>query len=272
MIFYFSGTGNSLYAAKNIARHHGEELVSISVAANSGSESYEYNLRDNEIIGFVYPVYAWGPPGIVLAFIEKLKLRNYQGNYIFSVATCAGNIGNTMEVMDSCLRKKGMKLNSGFSLKMPNNYIIIGDIDSKALEKEKLSAAEEGLKHINHIIKQRKTGEFRVEKGFLPWLFTGLINPMFQKKAIDTTKFYANDHCTGCGICEKVCNCNNIQVNERPQWGKRCTQCLACIHYCPEKAVQYGKGTEKKGRYTNPNIGIDEVLKNWDYRNLPKKD
>ncbi|WP_068556624.1 hypothetical protein [Thermotalea metallivorans] len=65
---------------------------------------------------------------------------------------------------------------------MPNNHIIIGDIDSKMLEKEKLSAAEEGLQHINHIIEQRKTGEFMVVKGFLPWLLTGLLNPMLQKK------------------------------------------------------------------------------------------
>lgn len=259
MIFYFSGTGNSLYAAKSIARHNSEELVSISAAVNSGDKFYEYSLKDNEIIGFIYPVYAWGPPGMVLEFIEKLKLNNYRDNYIFSVATCGDNIGNTMKVMEECLKKKGINLNSGFSIKMPNNYILMGDVDSKELEKEKLFAADGTLKNINNAIEQRITGVFRVEKGFLPWLLTGFVNPMFNKFAIDTTKFYVNDNCTGCGICERVCNCNSIKVNERPQWGKRCTQCLACIHYCPAKAIQYGRGTEKKGRYTNPNIRIDEI-------------
>lgn len=261
MIFYFSGTGNSLYAAKKIARHNNEELVSISAVVNSGDGFYEYNLRDNEIIGFVYPIYAWGPPKIVLEFIEKLKLGNYQGNYLFSVATCGGSIGNTMKVMDDCLSKKGLSLNSGFSIKMPNNYILMGDVDSKELEKEKLSAAEGTLEYINHAIERRITGEFKVEKGFLPWLLTGFINPMFNKNAIEPSKFYVNDHCRGCGICEKVCNCKNIKVIGRPQWGKRCTQCLACIHYCPSKAIQYGKVTENKGRYTNPNISIDEIFK-----------
>jgi flavodoxin/NAD-dependent dihydropyrimidine dehydrogenase PreA subunit len=261
MIFYFSGTGNSLYVAKSIAQNNSEELVSISATLNRGDEYYEYFLKDGEIIGFVFPVYAWGPPKMVVEFIEKLKLSNYHSNYIFSAVTCGGNIGNTMKVMADCLKKKGISLNSGFSIKMPNNYIIMGNVDSKEIEKEKLSRADETLKNINSTIKQKTTNIFKLEKGFLPWLLTGVINPMFNKNAVNTTKFYANDNCTGCGICKKVCNCNNIKVSEKVQWGKNCIQCLACIHYCPVKAIQYGSGTEKKGRYTNPNISIDEMSK-----------
>ncbi|WP_052675849.1 EFR1 family ferrodoxin [Paenibacillus sp. IHBB 10380] len=108
---------------------------------------------------------------------------------------------------------------------------------------------------------RRVTGEFKVEKGALPWLLTGIINPMFNKKAIDTTKFHVNDRCTNCDTCERVCNCNNIKVDDKPQWGQRCTLCLVCVHYCPVSAIQYGKETEKKGRYTNPNIRIDEMVR-----------
>lgn len=256
MIFYFSGTGNSLYAAKMIARHTNEEVISIAAAENKEEEFHEYRLKDDEIVGFVHPVYAWGPPGIVLAFIKKLKLTNYRGNYVFSVVTYGGSIGNTMSVMRNGLRKKGISLNSGYSINMPNNYIIMGDVDSKEREREKLSTAEETLKQINRAIERRATGEFKVAKGNLPWLLTGLINPMFSKKAIDPAKFYADQQCTGCGTCEKVCSCKNIKVEERPLWGQRCTLCLACIHYCPSKAIQYGNATLKKGRYTNPNITI----------------
>lgn len=259
MIFYFTGTGNSLYAAKNVAQHFGEELISISAAVNSSNQPYEYNLKENEIVGFVYPVYAWGPPGIVLKFIENLKLNNYREHYIFSIATCGANIGNTMKVLDEHLGEKGIRLNSGFSLIMPNNYIIMGDIDKNEVQKEKLLKTDAVLKDINKVIDQKAKGVFMLEKGFLPGLLTGFVNPMFNKNAIDTAKFYASDDCTHCGICEKVCNCNNIKVNGKPSWGKNCTQCLACIHYCPVKAVQYGKGTGKKGRYTNPYVSVDEL-------------
>lgn len=261
MIFYFSGTGNSLYAAKMIALHTGEKLISIAEAENRAEESHEYCLRDDEIAGFVYPVYAWGPPTIVLEFIEKLHLNNYRGNYVFSIVTCGGSIGNTMKVMQNRLRKKDILLNSGFSIPMPNNYIMMGDVDSKEVEHKKLTASDETLKYINHAIDQRVNGEFKVQKGPLPWLLTGIINPLFNKNAIDTTKFQADHRCTGCGTCEKICNLNNIKVDEKPQWGQRCSQCLACVHYCPMKAIQYGKETEKKGRYTNPKIAISEMFR-----------
>lgn len=261
MIFYFSGTGNSFYVAKSIAAHNSEELVSIAATVNAGDRKYEYSLKDNEVIGFVYPVYAWGPPKIVLEFIEGLELNNYGNHFTFSVATCGGNIGNTMKVMENSLKKKGISLNSGFSVVMPNNYILMGDVDSKELEKEKLSSADAVLKIINDTIEKKTKGVFELEKGSVPWLLTGLINPMFNKNAINTAKFYADENCNGCGICEKVCNCNSIKLKEKPHWGKDCTQCLACIHYCPSKAIQYGKSTEKKGRYNNPKVSLEEIYK-----------
>ncbi|MBC2582629.1 EFR1 family ferrodoxin [Clostridium sp. DJ247] len=262
MIFYFSGTGNSLQVAKNIAEHNDEKLISIASKMNSKGGKFDYTLKDNEIIGFVYPVYAWAPPKMVLDFINKLKLNNYKDNYIFSVATCGGNIGNTMKVMSIALKKNNLDLDSGFSISMPSNYIIMGDVDSKEEEHRKLLAAEETLKNINYVVKERKKKVFQVVKGHMPGILTGIINPLFNKGAMNTKKFYANDNCTGCGICQSVCNCNNIKIEEKPKWGKICSLCLACIHFCPVRAVQYGKETERKGRYKNPNVSVEEMRVN----------
>lgn len=255
MIFYFTGTGNSLQAAKNIAWHNNQELISIAKEMNSLDGKFQYTLKEGEIIGFIFPVYAWAPPKMVIDFIKKLKFNNYNNNYIFSVATCGENIGNTMKFLNNILKKNNMKLTSGFSLKMPNNYIIMGDIDSKKVQTEKLSAAEEALRNINKIIKEKNEGVFIVKKGLFPGILTSVINPLFNKNAISTKKFRVSDKCNSCGLCQKVCNSNTIRVNKNPQWGDKCTQCLACIHICPVKAIQYGKTTEQKGRYINPNIG-----------------
>lgn len=262
MIFYFSGTGNSLQVAKSIAEDNDDRLISIAAEMNKKDADFNYTLKDNEVIGFVYPVYAWAPPKMVIELIEKLKLNNYKDNYIFSVATCGANIGNTMKVLGDALRKKNLNLNSGFSIEMPNNYIIMGNVDSKEIEKKKLLAAEESLKNINKVIKERKKNIFQITKGAMPGLLTGVINPLFAKGAANTKKFYAKDNCTGCGICESVCNCKTIKVEGKPKWGKVCTQCLACIHLCPVGAIQYGKGTESKGRYKNPNITVEEMKVN----------
>lgn len=261
MIFYFTGTGNSLQVAKNIAKHSDEKLISIAKIMSDKNSSFNYNLAEDESIGFVFPIYSWGPPKMVLEFINKLKLINCNSNYIYTVVTCGANIGNTMKVMEAALKKKNLILDSGFSIVMPNNYIIIGDVDSKRAEEKKLIEAEETLNKINEVIKKKTKGVFKVSKGFVPFLLTGVINPLFNKGAIDTKKFYANDSCTSCGICEGVCNCNTIKVNKKPTWGDECSQCLACVHLCPVNAIQYGKGTEKKGRYKNPNVAVNEMIK-----------
>lgn len=259
MIFYFSGTGNSLYAAKKIGKYNKENLVSIASIMNSKDGCYEYTLEDNEAIGFVYPVYSWAPPKMVLQFIEKLKFSNYKNNYIFTVATCGKNIGNTMKVMDASLKKRSLSLMTGFSIQMPNNYMVFGDVDTKEVEQKKLLDADTRLNRINKIIEERKEGIYEVEKGILPGVLTSIINPLFNKNAINTKKFYVNDKCTGCGICESVCNCKSIKVGEKPAWGEKCSLCLACVNLCPAKAIQYGKETEGKGRYRNPNIDLNEM-------------
>lgn len=259
MIFYFSGTGNSLYVAKNIAQHTNENIISISAAMNDEAGSYEYTLKDNETIGFVYPIYAWAPPQRVINYINKLKFNNYKDNYIFTVATCGANIGSTVKLLETCLKKKGLKLDSGFSIVMPNNYMVAGDVDKKEVEQKKLLLVEDSLKKINKIINDRKAEVYEVEKGFMPGVLTTIVNPLFNKFAINTKKFYVNDKCIGCGLCESVCNTRTIKVDGKPVWGKECTQCLACVNLCPTKAIQCGKSTENKGRYKNPNIKVEEL-------------
>ncbi len=260
MIFYFSGTGNSLAITKVISTEQNEELISISALMSKGNDEYKFDLKENEIIGFIYPIYAWAPPQMVLDFIAKLTFSNYNKNYTFSIATCGENIGNTMKVLSNSLNKKGIILNSGFSIKMPNNYIILGNTDSKEIVDKKLRDAEEYLKKINGIIKERKTEVYELEKGIMPSVLTNIINPMFNKHAMDTKKFYVTQKCTSCNLCEKICNCKNITVLDKPKWGKKCSQCLACLHYCPVQAIQYGKNSEKKGRYTNPNVSPTEMI------------
>lgn len=263
MIFYFSGTGNSLQVAKAIGKENNLEVISIASIMNNKKGCYSYELKEQEPIGFVFPVYAWGPPWMVLKFIDKLKLTNYKNNYSFTVVTCGANIGNTLKLIQGSMKKKQMSLNSGFSIVMPNNYIIMGDVDSKEIEKQKLIGAEKSIEEINKIINEKRDGEFKVLKGRMPSILTSVINPLFNKNAMKTKKFYANDKCTACGICENVCNSNCIKVIERPHWEGSCSQCLACINFCPVHAIQYGKGTEKKGRYRNPNISIEEMKVNF---------
>lgn len=259
MIFYFSGTGNSLYVAKNIGEKNEEKLVSIASAVNSNLEVYEYTLKESEVVGFVYPIYAWAPPKMVFEFIKKLKLNNYNNNYIFLAETFAGSSGSAVNMLKEALEKKNFKLNGWFSVVMPTNYIVVGNGETKESQDKKLKEAEENLKHINNSIKERIENSHLIKKEIFKKALTVIVNPLFDKFAVNTKKFYATDKCNGCKLCEDVCNCKTIKVQGKPVWGPECTQCFACINVCPTRAIQFGKGTENKTRYKNPNINVTEL-------------
>ena len=252
MIFYFSGTGNSLDVAQQMAGYCNDSIVSIADEMKNNKDIYEYSLVENEAVGFVYPVYAWAPPTIVTDFISKLSISIADEPYIYSIATCGENIGNTMDVLNKALVKNSFHLDSGFSIIMPNNYILMWDVDSKEEASKRLENSKERILSLSKVILNRESKVFQIEKGPVPFIFTGVINPLFNKFAMETKNFYAEDTCTGCGLCEEICPTKNIIVSGKPAWGSVCTQCLACIHRCPEKAIQYGKKTKARGRYVNP--------------------
>jgi ferredoxin len=253
MIFYFTGTGNSLYAADKIAGAQGDQLYSIAKLMDQKKETLHYNFGENELLGLVFPIYAWGPPKIVLNFIRKLHIT---GNpYIFSLCTCGGEEGNTTKVIRKALAAKGLSLGSAFSLSMPNNYIVGNfDLEPKDSAAEKLNAAELMLAEINTTIGQRENNVYLTIPGKYAALKTSLANPMFNRFALNTGQFFADDACTRCGLCEKICPVHTISMADKPVWGKACTQCMACISRCPARAIQYGKGTAKKGRYCHPDL------------------
>lgn len=250
MLFYFSGTNNSKYIAQEIAKNNHLSLVSIADEMKNKSNTFSYSLGEDESIGFVFPVYAWAPPKIVIDFIKKCEFQGYNNNYVFSVCTCEEDIGYTMRCISEYLNEKRIKLHSGFSVVMPNNYMLHNiEVDTQDIADRKLKQADITLEKINRIITGKQKNIFDLEVGKNPFIRTKLINPMFYKFVINPKNFYAEDTCIKCKLCEKICPTDNIKVDHKPKWGKTCTFCLACINRCPVRAIQYGKSTKTKGRY-----------------------
>ena len=79
---------------------------------------------------------------------------------------------------------------------------------------------------------------------------SGPVNPIFYSFFVKANAFTAGDACIGCGHCAGLCPTNSITIqNGKPVWGGDCTHCMACICYCPTKAIEYGKKSQGKPRY-----------------------
>ncbi|MDR2194165.1 MAG: 4Fe-4S binding protein [Treponema sp.] len=62
-------------------------------------------------------------------------------------------------------------------------------------------------------------------------------------------KFTVNNNCTGCGICEKVCPVDNIEIlNNKPQYKHHCEQQdFLCFAAKAARATVWLGGIVKRG-------------------------
>lgn len=249
MIFYFSGTGNSKWVADSIADNTGEHTLSMAEAIHG--RDFIFELSDDEVLGFVFPVHAWGLPLIVIRFISQIRIVNYSCQYVFFVMTCGDDTGLAPNLFVKALNRHGLHCNGGFSVQMPNSYILMPgfDIDSKAVQKDKLAKGSERIKEISAYINNREN-RFTCHKGVFPALKTYILKPLFFKYMIDDKPFHIEGACNMCRVCEHSCPVSNIHLKGgEPVWSGHCIMCLACIHRCPSGIIQYGNRTQNKGRY-----------------------
>ncbi|NLW92432.1 MAG: 4Fe-4S binding protein [Syntrophomonadaceae bacterium] len=254
-IFYLTGTGNSLWAARVLAQDLGKtELISIN--------KWMENRREikSKVIGLVFPVHIWGVPHKVLEFLDELK--DMQPEYIFAVANNAGQVSNTLIQLQKMMERKGMKLSSGWSVILPSNYIPWGGPGPLEEQNVRFREARIKLSAVASRIRERK--EMPVEKGPL-WqriVFTWLYNLTFDMVPKMDNKFWVDDRCNRCGLCVKLCPEHNVTLeDDKLIWNHRCEQCFACLQWCPEECMQYGKKTPQYERYHHPEIKAKDIMR-----------
>lgn len=251
MIFYFSGTGNSRQIALKLAKRFEIQALDIAQEMKGQKGLLKYALEEDDLLGLVYPIHAWGPPQIMLDFISRLELSGGHP-YVFSLATCASEEGKASWLLSNALKKRKISLNQSTTLIMPNNYMLGRGLEPREVQEKKLTDAEMKLDELMTGMARRKASSEDVFHGPLPWLMTLLVNPLFRKFALDSRPFYATEGCIQCGICVSACPIGSISLREAPVWDKACTMCFSCINRCPVEVIQYGKRSLNKGRYVHP--------------------
>ena len=270
MIFYFSGTGNSKWAAKTLALETGDTLVSIPEVINSNCS---FTMEKDEHVGFIFPIHGWRVPNIVKEFLTKLTIKtlgedtSHVKHYCFCLVTAGDSIGKAMERFQQQL--KSVTVNDALSLKavcsliMPESYVGLPgmDVDTKEKELEKKELASKQLKEFSNILKQHPHkdsnqiwGWNQLIRGPIPSFFSGPVGGFFERFLITDKPFHVDSRrCVKCGICANVCPVSDIKggLGFEPEWlhNGKCLTCFSCYHHCPHHAIEFGKRTQKKGQY-----------------------
>ncbi len=251
-IFYFTGTGNSLWVARKLSSNlQDSEIIPILNPSMEG-------LEDSETVGVVFPVYMHRIPYLVTDFIKTLPKLNY----LYAVAVNAGDTGQAFSYFNKQLSTKPNGLKAGFSIVTPSNYLPFGEAVTGEKRERLLNTAKAKLDRISGIIRERKIFFDKEDEFFKKNIFPGMLYSAGYKflKSLDK-KFYVDESCTSCGICEKVCPVGNItRPVGLPVWNKVCQMCFACINLCPENSIQYGKKTPGMKRYKNSEVSVADII------------
>lgn len=254
VIFYFSGTGNCLKVARDLAQALGDTQVKSIPKLDPGQDLSAFGR-----VGIVYPVYMFGLPLIVADFIGKLKITPEQ--YVFTVATYGGKSGSAPVQVARLFGQKGICLCGQFGIKMPGNYTPLYGALPAEKQQELFRKEQESIEIITSIIRAGKEQAAKKDFFLFVWLSGLLYNACSPKIPFLDKKFWSSQRCNSCGVCVRACPVGNIELSEgKPKWLHRCQQCMACLQWCPQEAIEYGKSTVGRKRYHHPAVKLQDIL------------
>ncbi len=261
MILYFSGTGNSLAIARQLAERLNEPLLPLIEAVGQ-------DLTNEKRIGLVFPTYDFNLPPAMPEMLSRLNIS--PRSYVFTVITCGSMAGNCVWVLRRILREKGIELAYSHKVSVPDNSALaFGRNPNKQLGK---------FEHVPARMEQI-ISELQAESHTLHYSWFSLLSWLLGRPAVERGMIHYlgpkvnPDKCIGCNTCVRVCPMNNIRLIEREEpmansqkptalIADRCTVCLACVHVCPQQAISTnGREALKERQYRHPQIKLKDLLK-----------
>ncbi|MBO7703486.1 MAG: EFR1 family ferrodoxin [Solobacterium sp.] len=250
VIFCYSGTGNCLDLAKNIAAKLKDTDIIMMRSA-----PVKTDVRDAKRVGFIFPCYGGGAAGDVLDYVKQIKVDPM--SYTFGIVSCAAYPGTGLADLQKIIPLNYWNVVSHqcsciwlfpHTLMMPRM-----NAEEAQVRSERLAAmiADDILAGITTKKNPSDNPLNRLEH--MGW-------PLIAKKK--AAQFAVSNACIGCGQCASLCPKNNIRLeNGKPVFGTSCIQCLGCLQYCPQSAISIGKITDKREHYHNPNVSAEELMK-----------
>ena len=249
VIFCYSGTGNCLDLAKNIARALGDTDIIMMRSA-----PVKTDVRDAARVGFIFPCYGGGAAGDVLEYARSIQVS--PESYTFGVVMCSAYPGTGLGELNRIIPLDywtAVTHQCSCIWLFPHTLMLPRMNAEKAQQRSETLAKKIGADVLAKKKKSKQPGRNplnRAENKAWPLIARS------KSKA-----FRVSDACIGCGQCVKLCPKGNIRLeNGRAVIGQNCLQCLGCLQYCPKSAISIGKITDKREHYHNPKVRATDLM------------
>jgi ferredoxin len=244
-IYYFSGTGNTLLACREVAETLGERGVEARLHPIEHSDPSK--IVPGHTLGIAFPGAAAVTYPIVYDFIRGLPPGGGVG--AFALATLGGGTLNVNGHIRGMLEAKGYTPLGAKEIRMPFNTLIRKYDDKRV--KEQIKRGEKAAHDFAVDLAEGEAHWLRIP--LLPdfaawalgsrraWSFYGSLTPLHRD----------DEKCTGCGLCERICPAKAMRVGARVENLPGCQLCLRCVSYCPSEALYYARNLFARYRAVN---------------------
>jgi len=238
-LLYFSGTGNSskiLNTCKNVFVQNGCDVTLSSVVDKPNIN------QDADVIGFSFPVYAFGIPRICRKYLSVLpKFKSPVKAFVIITAGNSQEAGFSVKESAKLLKKRGVDLIYTKVIEMPANWTVVMNPPTK---EEAQSMIDDGITEAMGVVQDILNGVTRHHTFNYPPTYSifGFYRDYYLFKWLGLSNYWrefrVDETCDGCGLCQELCPTNSIQmVNDKPEWSKTCEQCMRCVNYCSQQAI-----------------------------------
>ena len=255
VIYYFSGTGNNLAIAKQLARELGETTVlpmSELVQNKKIPEEYEW-------VGFTAPSYFSHVPPYVEECMKDVSYQEKQK--VILIAGCGGNRGLAIQDMRKHVHNSKKEVNLEYMVTLSGSYIL--SYGSFPMWYQKFFI-KQSYKKIHKMALDIKNGRKRKPLGkgiFYKTKYEAAVQHSIENFSMIGKQFKVSDTCSACGACIKICPVANISMTHgKITFGDNCNQCMGCIQWCQNHAIDCQEKAAKRKRYHHLDIKRSELF------------